>query len=71
MYNIFIIIFIGGRLLSPDPATYDYSTTNQVIYNVKCPETVYSFYFCNYSISYDDQCTNHMNDYLLQCEATS
>ena len=70
MYNIFIIyyIFIGGRLLSPDPATYDYSTTN---HNVKCPETINSFHDCNYSISYDDLCTNHMNDYLLQCEATS
>ena len=60
-------LLIGGKLIYPDPVTYGYSDTIQVIYDVECPESVYSFSDCNYTITYNDTCINHTSDYLLQC----
>ena len=60
-------LLIGGKLIYPDPVTYGYSDTIQVIYDVECPESVHSFSDCNYTITYNDTCINHTSDYLLQC----
>ena len=54
-------------LLSSDPDTYGTSEGTLFLTNVECPLNINDFSDCSFNITQDLMCTDHRNDYLLQC----